>query len=112
MIPLALVTLLLAPWKGPSLPTASADAAKYRLTVRGMPNASVDLRASGLPSGWVASFCTREICSPFRYTMHLNSGGEGAIEFQAIRTDDSAPRRVRVTISAPGASSRSLSVSA
>lgn len=112
MIALALVTLLLSPWHGPSLPTASAAAAKYRLAVHGAPRSSVDLRATGLPAGWVASFCTPTLCSPFRYTMHLDARGEGTIEFQAIRTDDAAPRRVRVTVSAPGAVSRSVSVSA
>jgi hypothetical protein len=110
VIALALVTLLLAPWQGPSLPTASAAAAKYRLTVHGAPRSSVDLRASGLPSGWVASFCTATLCSPFRYTMHLNARGAGTIEFQAIRTDDRAPGRARVTVSAPGAISRTVSV--
>lgn len=104
MIALAAITLLLSPWHGPSLPTASAAAAKYRLAVHGAPRSNVDLHATGLPSGWVASFCTANLCSPFRYTMHLNARGEGVIEFQAIRTDDSAPRRVHVTISAPGVS--------
>ena len=97
------IVLTLAPWHGPSLPTASAAAAKYKLTVRGAPNQSVHLRASGLPEGWVASFCTQRICSPFLYTMQLDKRGSGVIEFQAIRTDENATRHVHVVVSAPTA---------
>lgn len=104
MIALALVTLLLSPWHGPSLPAASADAIEYKLTVHGAPQQQVGLQATGLPSGWVASFCTRDLCSPFSYRMRLDSHGTGTIEFQAIRTDPSAPCRAQVTVA--GASSR------
>jgi len=97
------IVLTLAPWHGPSLPTASANAAKYKLTVHGAPNQSVNLRASGLPEGWVASFCTQRICSPFLYTMQLDNRGSGVIEFQAIRTDENATRQVHVVVSAPTA---------
>lgn len=102
MIALALVTLLLSPWHGPSLPTASGDAIKYKLTVHGTPRQQVALRATGLPSGWVASFCTRDLCSPFDYTMQLDARGTGTIEFQAIRTDPTAPCRTKVAVSGPG----------
>lgn len=100
---LPLITLVLAPWHGPSLPTASPAAAKYKLTVHGPAEQHVDLRADGLPRGWVASFCTKTLCSPFRYTIDLDDRGTAVIEFQAIRTDDAAQRHVRVTISTNGA---------
>jgi hypothetical protein len=103
MLLLALVTLVLAPWHGASLPTATPHAVAYKLTVHGTAGQHVALRAGGLPSGWVASFCTPELCSPFEYDMVLNDRGAGIIEFQAIRTDDSAPRHVKVTVTAPGA---------
>lgn len=100
---LPLITLALAPWRGPSLPAAAApNAVKYKLTVRGPADDKVDLRADGLPKGWVASFCTGTVCSPFRYTMELDERGTGVIEFQAIRTDDSAPAHVHVTIATNG----------
>lgn len=105
MLMLAAITLALAPWHGTSLPTATPSAAKYKLTVRGAANQPVQLHADGLPQGWVASFCTPTFCSPFRYTMTLDSRGTGWIEFQAIRTDDSAPKHVRVTVAANGAKS-------
>ena len=95
---LAAVVLSLTPWTGPSLPTASPNAAKYRLIVRGTPRDNVRLQATGLPSGWIASFCTTKLCSPYRYTLHLDAKGRGVLEFQAIRLDDSAPRRAHLTV--------------
>jgi hypothetical protein len=100
---LPLITLALGPWRGPSLPSATPNATKYKLTVRGPADRKVDLRADGLPKGWVASFCTSTECSPFEYEMELNDRGTGVIEFQAIRTDDSAPPHVHVTITTNGA---------
>ena len=108
----AVVTLLLGPWKGPSLPTASAAAAKYRLAVRGPAERKVQLRTGALPQGWVASFCTESICSPFAYQLDLDDRGQGEVEFQAIRTDPSAPAHIRITISADGANSKSLTITA
>ena len=111
MLALAL-TLTLSPWKGPQLAAASAGAAQYRLAVHGKANAQVHLAASGLPPGWIASFCTQDLCSPFHYAMQLDSHGDGAVEFQAVRIDDSAPRRVRVTISSASGESISAGVAA
>lgn len=110
MIPLALVTLALGPWRGPSLPTASPAAVKYKLTVRGPADDRVQLRAGGLPKGWVASFCTQTICSPYRYDMELDDRGTGVVEFQAIRTDDAAPHHAHVTITSNGAKPVQLTI--
>ncbi len=110
MLALALVTLMLRPWHGPSLPTAAPAAAKYKLTIHGPAEQQVQLRAEGLPQGWVASFCTRTICSPFRYSMELDDRGIGVIEFQAIRTGDTAPQHVEVTIDASGAKPLQLKI--
>lgn len=112
MMVIGLITLLLAPWKGPSLPTAAASAQKFDLRLRGPAEKRVDLRAEGLPEGWVASFCTRKICSPFRYTLELNDRGQGEIEFQTIRTDEAAPPHVHVTITADGTVTKRLDVTA
>jgi hypothetical protein len=103
MLILAAITLALTPWHGPSLPTATPNAAQYKLTARGAANQPVQLHADGLPQGWVASFCTQTLCSPFRYTLTLDSRGTGWIEFQAIRTGDSAPKHVSITITAGSA---------
>ncbi len=108
----ALITLALTPWSGPSLPTVSANAVKYKLVVRGEPKQNVHLDASGLPSGWVASFCTATICSPFSYTMPLDKHGRGTIEFQAIRVDDAAPKHTHAVVSAQGGPQTSVDVTA
>jgi hypothetical protein len=112
MMLLALVTLALGPWTGPSLPTATPAAAKYKVTLRGPADQTVALRADGVPKGWIASFCTDKACAPFRYTLQLDDRGTAVIEFQAIRTDDSAPARARITLNANGAISRTLNVTA
>ncbi|MGZ3516071.1 MAG: hypothetical protein ACXWNK_01140 [Vulcanimicrobiaceae bacterium] len=91
-------TLSLSPWTGKVSPTANPQAVQYRLTVHGAPKATVNLEASGLARGWIASFCTDRICSPFRVTMPLSPSGVGRIEFQVIRDDDSAPRKTHVTV--------------
>jgi hypothetical protein len=76
---------------------------KYKLTVRGPAEHRVQLRVTGLPEGWVGSFCTSKICSPFQYNLSLDDRGTGVIEFQAIRTDGSAPAHVRAIITTNGA---------
>lgn len=103
MLPLAIVTLALAPWHGPSLPAETPAAVKYQLTVHGAAGQHVDLRADGLPNGWVAAFCTGTVCSPFRYSMELNDRGTGVIEFQALRTGEAAPAHVHIKITTSGA---------
>ena len=112
MTMLALITLLAGPWKGPSLPTVTPGAQKYKLTVRGPADKNVDLRAAGLPKGWIGSFCTERACSPFHYTLELDDRGRGEIEFAAIRTDETAPGHVHVTITADGKTHRELDVTA
>jgi hypothetical protein len=107
---LPLITLALAPWRGPSLATASPAAVKYKLTVRGPAEHRVQLRVTGLPPGWVGSFCTSKVCSPFQYNFELNDRGLGVIEFQAIRTDDSAPAHVHAIITTNGARPVPLSI--
>lgn len=99
----AVISLALEPWRGPSFPTTTPHAEQFKLTVRGRAQRLVHLRATGLPAGWVASFCTRTMCSPFRYNMKLDERGTGVIEFQTIRTDDAAPAHVHVIIETDGA---------
>jgi hypothetical protein len=106
------VTLAITPWKGPALPAATPNAAQYLLWVRGDAHREVHLRASGLPKGWIASFCSRKVCSPFQYTLQLDANGRGEVEFQAVRVDESAPRTVRVTVSPEDGSPIGVTVTA
>jgi hypothetical protein len=110
MMLLAIVTLALGPWTGPSLPTTTPAAVKYKITLTGPAEKTIMLRADGLPKGWIASFCTDKACAPFRYSLQLDGRGKGVIEFQAIRTDDSAPSHVHITLRADGAAARTIDV--
>jgi hypothetical protein len=102
MIVLALVTVLLSPWEGPSLPTAPTGnyQTSYALNVRGAPSARVDLRADGVAKGWIAAFCTERLCSPFHTVVTLNNKGNARLEFSLIRTDPKASPHTRVIIQA------------
>jgi hypothetical protein len=107
---LAAVVLVITPWTGQSLPTAAAQAARFRLAVHGASTQTVTLSAQDVPQGWIASFCTRTLCSPMRYVLRLNGSGEGVVEFQAVRIDSSASRTAHIVIRAPDA--RTVSVTA
>lgn len=100
MIILALVSVLLSPWKGPSLPTAPTGnyETSFAMNVRGVPHGRVALRADGVAKGWVASFCTPRLCSPFRSVVMLDAKGTARLEFSLIRTDPKAVAHTRALI--------------
>ena len=102
MIIFALVTVLLSDWKGPSLPTAPAGnyETSWAMTVHGTPRARVELRADGLPNGWIASFCTARLCAPFHTIATLDGKGTARYQFSLIRTDPKAAAHARATIRA------------
>jgi hypothetical protein len=104
MIVLALVTVLLSPWKGPSLPTAPTAnyETSWAMTVRGAPHARVVLQAAGVAKGWVASFCTPRLCAPFHTLATLDSKGLARYQFSLIRTDPKASPGSEVMIRADG----------
>ncbi len=104
MIILALVTVLLSPWKGPSLPTTPTGAyeTSWAMTVHGAPRARVGLRVDGMPPGWVASFCTPRLCAPFHTIATLDGKGIAHYQFSVIRTDPKAPDFKRIIIRGNG----------
>lgn len=79
-------TLSLAPWTGPDLPGSITSTLKYRLIVAGKPGKTIALSARGLPTHWIASFCTDRVCAPFRTSVVLPESGVKVIEFQVIPT--------------------------
>jgi hypothetical protein len=87
------VVLSLSPWHGPDLPSAPANAVKYRLSIHGAPGAHVHLRTSGVARGWLAAFCTSKICSPGQTWLDLPKSGSYALQFELIRQLDNAPTR-------------------
>lgn len=92
MLIFAVTTLLLAPWKGSDLPTATTSAVKYQLTIKDAPGTAVHLRATHVANGWIAAFCDRRVCSPDQLQTTIPASGNVTIQFELIREEDSAPR--------------------
>lgn len=55
---------------------AAADPASrlYAVRVTAPPGNAVRLSALDVPRGWIASFCTPRVCSPFHVTLPAGSG--------------------------------------
>ena len=86
-----------APWTGPDLPGSLPSTLKYRLIVAKAPSAKVDLRALGLPKGWIASFCANGLCSPMHVSFELPESGVKTYEFQLVpRGSQRTPGAVRI----------------
>jgi hypothetical protein len=89
---------------------SSLHAGSTTFTVRlsGKPEQTVHLRAVGIPSGYIASFCTRHLCAPFRVAFALPKSGRDSIELQVIENvDGSVPPR---TVSVAAAGARTVSI--
>ena len=93
------VTLALGPYAGQPLPGSVAGTTKFSLRIDGAPRATVALHTVGLPRGWVATFCTKVVCSPFRVSLTLPASGEQVIELQLIHNDPRTPAPRRVVVS-------------
>jgi peroxiredoxin len=88
----------LVPWTGADLPGSIPNTIKYRLVVAGHPGDNVSLKASDVPSKWVASFCSDRVCAPFRVSVTIPDGGVKVVEFQLVPPGaKAAAPRVRVT---------------
>jgi thiol-disulfide isomerase/thioredoxin len=74
----------IAPWSGPDLPGSLSSTFKYRLIVAKAPSSKIDLRALGLPKGWIASFCADGLCSPMHVSVELPESGVKTYEFQLV----------------------------
>jgi len=66
---------------------AAADpgVTSYAVRVAAPAGSTVRLNALDVPRGWIASFCTPHVCSPFRVTFRLRSG-TGAIQLSYVRS--------------------------
>jgi thiol-disulfide isomerase/thioredoxin len=72
------------PWSGPDLPGSLASTLKYRLIVAAPGGSNVTLRAQGLRSHWIASFCADGLCSPQRVAFTSPESGVKTYEFQLV----------------------------
>jgi hypothetical protein len=88
----------LVPWTGADLPGSIPNTIKYRLVVADVAGRSVTLRTSGVPKGWVASFCSDRVCAPFRVSVAIPESGVKVVEFQLVPPAAKAPApKVRVS---------------
>lgn len=92
MLLFALTTLLLSPWRGADLPTATKSAVKYQLTIKDAPGTAVNLRATHVADGWIAAFCDNRVCSPRQVHETMPASGKVMLQFELIREEDSAAR--------------------
>jgi peroxiredoxin len=93
----------LAPWTGPELPGSIPNTIKYRLVVAGNAGKTIALRASDVPKGWVASFCSDRVCAPFHVDVAIPENGVKIVEFQLVPPGaTSGVPKVRVTGSGDG----------
>ncbi|MFN2460084.1 MAG: TlpA family protein disulfide reductase [Candidatus Velthaea sp.] len=86
--------LSLAPWTGADLPGSVAGTMKYRLAVSGASGTRVALSARGLPKGWIGSFCSDRLCSPFASTVVVPPARVKIVEFQVVPGDFVRAQRV------------------
>jgi hypothetical protein len=109
-VTLAALIIMIGPFTG-ALPEGSISVtARFSVTVSGRPGQAVHLRALGVPSGFIASFCTPKVCAPFQVSFALPSSGRESIELQLIENAPGARRPAVVRVAADGAPPVSIPV--
>ena len=106
-VTLALV-LQLEPYAGPPLSGSVPGTAKFGVRLRGAPGATVRLRATNVPAGYLATFCTNRVCAPRRVTLVLPHSGRQTIELQYVGTRPAAPPPRLAEVAADGARAATL----
>src|SRR5271155_2576058 len=77
----------------------------YAVRVTAPAGATVRLSALDVPRGWVASFCTPRVCSPYHVTLPIRSG-TGTIELSYIRMVTAAAPLRTLHVAARGPAGR------
>lgn len=90
--------------------SSGPDVRTFRLRIGGSPGSRIALRATGT-HGWIETFCTSKICSVGHSEAAIPSSGVVIVNFDVYRTDETSPRRARVTISSDQAPALNLDVS-
>jgi hypothetical protein len=113
MFGIALLGLIvtLAPFSGPAQFGDTAGSARFSVAVSGKAGQAVRLRAVGVPSGYIAAFCTRRVCARFAVSFALPQSGRETIELQLIQNVPGARKPATVTVTAAGARPASIAFS-
>ncbi len=88
-MPLALALLSCALAAGTCHPAADPSVRSLAVRVTVPAATAVRLTALDVPRGWIASFCTPRVCSPFHVVLPVR-GGSGAIQLSYVRADTHA----------------------
>lgn len=96
MLSVAVLACALA--AGTCHPVADPGARSFAVRVTAPAGSVVRLRARDVPRGWIASFCTPRVCSPFHVSLPVR-GGSATIQLSYVpETANAAPLRApRVT---------------
>lgn len=81
------LSLHVSPWRGAPVAGSVPHSRRYEVLTKGAPGSSVRLYVEHLPEGWVGSFCTARICSPFRVSVAIGRNGVTRTEFQVVPDD-------------------------
>jgi len=100
MLGLAILSCALA--AGTCHPVADPGAKSFAVRIDAPPGTVVRLTALDVPHGWIASFCTPRICSPFHVSLPVLSG-RGTIQISFVPSTGSAPplRALHVSAGTP-----------
>lgn len=75
------------------------DVRSYAVRVTAPAGSAVRLGVLDLPAGWIASFCTPRVCSPYRVTLPVRTGS-ATIQLSYVRESPRAAalRRLHVAV--------------
>ena len=77
----------------------------YAVRVKAPAGSIVRLSALDVPRGWIASFCTRQVCSPFHVALPVHAG-TGTIQISYVRSDERAGPLRQLHVAARGSAGR------
>jgi len=66
----------------------SPAVAEYRFTVRGSAGQAVHVRTAGVPKDWLVTFCTRKVCTPYRFDGTLDGTGRAHADLRVFPTGE------------------------
>jgi hypothetical protein len=86
---------------------AAADpgVTSYAVRVHAPAGSIVRLSAVDVPRGWIASFCTPSVCSPFHVSLPVHAG-TGTIQLSYVRSDERARVLRSLHVTAGGSAGR------